>query len=110
MIEDRIQKIEDRIQAASHLPPELKAELLDVTAQLRKELLELHSQSSEKAHAVTELTETSANHATNPENNVPSIEKAIQELNESVEEFEVSHPDLAAALNRMAMILANMGI
>lgn len=110
MIEDRIQKIEERIHAASHLPPELKTELLDVTAALRKELVQLHSHSSEKAAALTELTEASTHKATSPEGHLPSIEKAIEELNESVEEFEVSHPDLAAALNRMAMILANMGI
>lgn len=110
MIEDRIQKIEARIQSASHLAPESKTELLDLLESLRKELGGLNGQASEKAAHIAELTETSTHEATKEEAHLPTLERAIHGLNQSVEEFEVTHPDLSATLNRIAVILSNMGM
>jgi len=38
------------------------------------------------------------------------LKAALSGLTGSVEEFETSYPDLAAVLNRLAAVLANMGM
>lgn len=38
------------------------------------------------------------------------LQALIEKLQEQAEEFEVTHPELVDTINRLCMMLANMGI
>ncbi len=110
MIEDRIRKIEARINGTEKLPADTKAELLALLESLRQEVAELSESHGEDADSIARFAEASAHEATRAEQKPELLEAAINGLNATVEEFEVSHPKLADTINRIAMILSNMGM
>ena len=110
MIEDRLKKIEEQISAAANIPEESRAELLDVLASLRSEIAALPSNKEDEARSIATFAEASAHEATRSSRKPRLLQAALSGLTESVGEFETSHPDLAAVLNRLATVLANMGI
>ena len=74
MLEDRLKKLEDQINAASeNLSDGARDELLDTLASVRAEI-------------------------------------AVSGIAGTLQEFETSHPELAAVVNRVAMVLSNMGV
>jgi hypothetical protein len=91
MIEDTLAKIEARVLEAGGLPPDKRLELQQLLAELRREAHLLPAQS----FAVPE-EETA--HGT------------VSRLQESLTEFETTHPQLVGVVNRISNILANMGI
>ena len=110
MIEDRLKKIEEQIGAASNIPAETQAELLALLASLRSEIAALPSAREDEARSIATFTEASAHEATRSAKKPQLLEAALSGLKGSVEEFETSHPDLAAVLNRLAAVLSNMGM
>jgi hypothetical protein len=91
MIEERLTKLEEQIEASANLPRESREEMLHLLAALRSEIAALPS-------GETQLI-------------VPDGEEsALSELREKVKELESSHPDLAAAVNRLSIVLSNMGM
>lgn len=86
MIEERLNKLQEQIEASANLPPESREEMLRLVAALRSDIDE-----TQRA--------------------VPSGDgSALSELTEKVKVFESSHPDLAAAVNRLSIVLSNMGM
>jgi len=110
MIEDRIKKIEEQIATAGNIPSESKAELLNLLAALRSEIATLPSTQEDEARSIATFTEASTHEATRSSVRPQLLEAALSGLKGSVEEFETSHPDLAAVLNRLALVLSNMGM
>lgn len=110
MIEDRLKKLEDQIGAAANIPEESRAELLRLIAALRSEIAALPSTRADDARSAATFAEASAHEATRESVRPQLLEAAISGLKGSVEEFETSHPDLAAILNRLAIVLSNMGM
>ena len=110
MIEDRLMNIEEQIGAASNIPAETQAELLKLLASLRSEIAALPSAREDEARSIATFAEASAHEATRSAKKPQLLEAALTGLTGSVEEFETSHPDLAAVLNRLAAVLSNMGI
>ncbi len=110
MIEDRIQKIEARINRSESISPQTRAELVELLAALRNEVSALPTDRTDAAQSAAHFAEASAHEATRTERNPALLRAALEGLTGSVEAFEVSHPQLAATLNRMAVILSNMGI
>jgi ABC-type transporter Mla subunit MlaD len=99
MIEETIQQIEARLDAASNLSPETRAELTTLVAKLRAEAARLPSTSPDSDHA---------NATTSPE--AESMQDSVDQLRRSVEEFEGSHPRLVQLANHLANTLAGLGI
>jgi hypothetical protein len=97
MLQDTISKIEDRIQNSAALGDEHRAELLKLLGHLKTEITALSTTHQEEAESIAALAELSAR-------------DSIGGLQSSVGEFETSHPGLAAVVNRIASLLANMGI
>ena len=93
MIEDTIAKIEQRLRTAQSLPPAERRELEQLLAQLRVD-----------AHL---LPAPAADRASDSEEDVHT---ALGRLQESLTEFETTHPQLVGTVNRISTILANMGI
>jgi chromosome segregation ATPase len=92
MIEDTIAKIEERLRTAQHLPSSERAELEDLLAQLRRETASLPSVSEQFRDEDEDVHTT------------------LGRLEESLTEFETTHPQLVGIVNRISTILANMGI
>ncbi len=90
MIEERLNKLEEQIEASENLPQETRAEMLRLLAALRSEIAERPEE--------TQLA-------------IPDGDgSALAELNEKVKELESTYPDLAAAVNRLSIVLSNMGM
>ena len=94
MIQEHIDQIESKVRDAKNVPSETQAEILSLLESLKAEIATLAKAREEKGSEEEE----------------GRAEGAIHELTRSVEGFEASHPELVANVNRLAMILSNMGI
>jgi hypothetical protein len=110
MLQDTISKIEGRIQNAEALGEVPRAELVKLLGELRTEITALSKTHHEQAESIASFAEVSAREATRETRNPKVLEHSIGGLQLSVGEFETSHPRLAAVVNRIASLLANMGI
>ncbi len=110
MLQDTISKLEGRIQNSGALDGEHRAELLKLVRQLKTEITELSKTHQEQAESIASFAEVSAREATRESKNPQVLQHSIGGLQLSVGEFETSHPGLAAVVNRIASLLANMGI
>jgi len=110
MKEETISQIEERIKNAGALKEENRAELLGLLAQLKAEVGALSRTNQEQAQSIAGFTEISTHEATREEPNPKSLNHSILGLESSVNNLEKSHPQLVAVVNRIAQMLANMGI
>jgi hypothetical protein len=110
MLHDTISKIEGRIQSSGALGDEHRAELLKLLGELKTEITALSKTHHEQAESIASFAEVSAREATRESKNPQVLRHSIGGLQSSVGEFETSHPQLAALVNRIASMLANMGI
>jgi hypothetical protein len=110
MLHDTISKIEERLQNSAALSPSQRADLLKLLGQLRAEIGRLSKTHEEEAESIASFAEVSAREAMRQSRNPRLVEHSIGGLKSSVEEFETTHPDLAGLVNRLATMLANMGI
>jgi len=106
----KIVKIEARLQNSAALGEEQRAELLSLLAQLKTEITKLSKTHREQAESIASFAEVSATEATRESKNPQTLRHSIGGLQSSVGGFESTHPKLAAVVNRIASVLANMGI
>ena len=95
MIEETIQQIEARLQSATNLSPETRAELSSLLAKLRAEAAHLPPPEER---------------AVPPKAEGEPIRDSGDQLRRSVEEFEESHPHLVQLANHVANTLSGLGI
>jgi hypothetical protein len=110
MLQDTISKIEGRIQNSAALGDEHRAELLKLLGQLKTEITAISKTHQEQAESIASLAEVSAREATRESKNPQVLGHSIGGLQSSVGEFETSHPRVGGVVNRIASLLANMGI
>lgn len=110
MIQDRIEKIEATLQAAAHLTPATRDELLRLLGELKAEVGGLNESHPEDADSITRFAGASFHEATRSSRKPEQTEAALKGLTSSVAEFQTSHPRLAEAVDRLATALSNMGI
>jgi hypothetical protein len=110
MLQDAISKIEGRIQNSNAITEGHRAELLSLMGQLKGEIDQLSKTHQEQAQSITSFTEVSTHEATRESRNPELLKHSIGGLNSSVGEFETTHPQLVGIVNRIATMLANMGI
>ncbi|HUN54860.1 MAG TPA: DUF4404 family protein [Smithella sp.] len=110
MIQDRLDKIEERLKQNQAVKESDKAELLDLLKSLRTEITDLSKTRHEQAESVAGFAELSAREATRKEKNPELISLSIKGLTSSVQDFEVSHPQLVEIINRFCTMLSNLGI
>lgn len=94
MIEDTIEKIESRLRTNNSLSPSERSELEQLLSQLRNE-----------ARSLPRLPLSATAGSPNDD-----AHTALGQLQESLTEFEATHPQLVGTVNRISTILANMGI
>jgi hypothetical protein len=110
MLDETISKIEARIENAHALNDTQRAELVKLIGQLKTEIGTLSKTHQEQAESIASFAEVSAREATRETPNPKLIEHSVGGLESSVGGFEESHPQLVAVVNRIASMLANMGI
>jgi YesN/AraC family two-component response regulator len=110
MIEETLKKIEATIDKSCAVPEENRAELQDLLTRLKSEISELSKTHDEHARSIAGFTELSMHEATREEKNKELLKLSLEGLSSSVQGFEGSHPKLVEIVNRIAVMLANIGI
>ncbi|HEY5533910.1 MAG TPA: DUF4404 family protein [Ignavibacteria bacterium] len=110
MKKNTLENIEEKIRTYDILSKEKKSELLSLIVKLKKEISELAKSKAEHAESIVGFMERSTHEATRKHKNSNLFKLSIDGLYASVKEFEVSHPKLVDKVNKIASMLANMGI
>ena len=110
MIQDRLDKIEERLKQSSTVKESEKAELLSLLTTLRAEIAGLSHTHHEQAESIAGFAELSAREATRSEKSSDLFNISINGLTSSVQGFEVSHPRLVGMINTFCEMLAKLGI
>ena len=110
MVQNTIEKIEEKIRTNSSLTEKNKTELLDLLAILKPEITEFSKAQIEHAESITGFMERSTHEATRQVKNPTLLKIAVEGLSASVKGFEESHPKLVENVNYIANALSNMGI
>jgi hypothetical protein len=110
MIQDRIDKIEEKIKQSKEVKENEKDELLNLLTNLRAEIDDFSKTHNEQADSIVRFTELSAHEATRKEKSPELLNLSIEGLTSSIEGFEVSHPRLVGIINRFSTMFYNMGV
>ena len=110
MIQDHLNKIEDRLKQSEAVKESDKAELLALLTTLRTEIADLSQTHYEQAESITGFAELSAREATRSEKNPALLNLSVKVLSSSVHGFETSHPRLVEIINTFSTMLSNLGI
>ena len=110
MTDERIQKITSAVEAADHISPEKKTELLAVLAKLKPAIAEVAQTSEEEAESISRFVEASAQEVASKNERSESLEKVLNKLKQTVEKFEASHPQLSVFVSEYSAVLSGMGI
>jgi len=110
MIQDHLDKIEERLKQSEAVKESDKAELLTLLMTLRKEISDLSQTHYEQAESIIGFAELSAREATRSEKDPVLLNLSIEGLASSVQGFETSHPRLAEIINTFCTMLSNLGI
>ncbi len=110
MLQNTIDKIEERLRESKSLNEGNKSELLNLLSTLKVEIANLSKTHSEQAESITGFAQLSTHEATRQEKNPELLKLSIEGLGKSVRGFESSHPRLVNAVNNICSMLANLGI
>ena len=103
----KIETIEKKIETTSQIDAKTKGDLLELLRSLKSELKEVHP---ETAHNIADKTNISAGKVLSSDNKKNELQEDIDGLQETVGEFEASHPKLVQVVNRLCMMLSDIGI
>jgi len=106
MKDEQIEKIKSAVQSADHILPEKKAELLRLISNLRPVIVKASQTHDEHAAKIAQLVEASAHEAARKK----PTKNLLNELEQSVEKFEASHPELVALVTEYTAFLSAVGI
>jgi len=110
MIQETVRKLERVIEAMQSVDSAKKTELLALLDSLKSEVGKLSETRVEHAHSIAGLTEMAAHEALRKEKSPRLLKHSLDGLSLSVQELEVTHPKLVAAINRLCEMLAGIGI
>ncbi len=110
MIQERLDKIEEKLKQSAAVKENDKDELLALLNSLRTEITDLSKTHGEQAESIARFAELSAHEATRSEKSDDLVDLSIQGLATSIQGFEVSHPRLVGVINAFCNYLTNMGI
>jgi hypothetical protein len=110
MIQDHLDRIEERLKQSETVKEADKTELLTLLTNLRGEINELSRTHYEQAESITGFAGLSAREAMRREKSPPLLNLSIRGLASSVQGFETTHPGLVEIVNRLCTTLSNLGI
>lgn len=109
MLQDTLEKIEERVRQAA-IAPQQRTELLELLAALKSEVGTLSRTHEEQAESIAAFTAVSAHEATRDQKNPELMDLSLRGLTHSVQGFEESHPKLVQLVNSISTTLSNLGI
>lgn len=112
MIDDTIQKLEDRVNSMRGISPEKRSELAHLVSTLRTEMHTLATTRSGSAASIARFASLSMIEASREDSDAnPRLkELSLKGLSTSVEGFEASHPKLVSIVNQICNTLSTLGI
>jgi ABC-type transporter Mla subunit MlaD len=110
MTDEHIEKTKSAIESAENIPADRKAELLDLLSKLKPAIAKVSETHHDDAKSIARLVEASAHETIHAEKESELSKSPLQELKQSVENFEASHPQLAAFVNQYSTLLSALGI
>ncbi len=110
MIDEHIEKTKSAVESAENIPPDRKAELLDLLSKLKPEIAKVSETHHEDAQSIARLVEVAAQETIRAEKKPERITRLSHELKRSVDNFEASHPELVAFVTRYTAMLSALGI
>jgi prefoldin subunit 5 len=110
MTDEHIEKTKSTIEAAGNIPADRKAELLDLLSKLKPAIAKVSQTHHEDARSIARLVEASAHETIRAQKKPEQSKRLLHELKQSVENFEASHPQLAAFVTQYSTVLSALGI
>jgi len=110
MTDEHIEKTKSAIESAENIPADRKAELLDLLSKLKPAIAKVSQTHHEDARSIARLVEASAHETIRPEKKPEHTNRLLRELRESAQNFEATHPHLAAFVNQYSTLLSALGI
>ena len=110
MTDEHIEKTKSAIESAENIPADRKAELLDLLSKLKPAIAKVSETHHEDAKSIARLVEASAQETIRLEKKPEHTHRLLHELKKSVENFEASHPKLAASVGKYSTLLSALGI
>jgi len=108
MIEETLQKLENRLDQSKNLNEENRRDLQEMVRELRLQIDELDD--DDQAESIAAFTENSAREALREQQDQDLLDIALDGLKKSTREFEASHPTLTSVVNNICHQLSNLGI
>jgi hypothetical protein len=105
MTEERIEKTKSAIESAENIPADKKAELLGLLSKLKPAIAKVSQTHREDARSITRLVEASTPETIRAEKKPKRSKSLSDELKRCVENFEASHPELAAFVTQYSGFL-----
>ena len=110
MSDERIERTKSAVDAADHIPADKKAALSEALSKLKPALAQISQTHHEDAESIARLVEASAHEATRRKKHPKLLNTLLHGLKQSVQDFEVSHPNLVAFVGEYSTLLSGMGI
>ena len=110
MIDETLDRIENRLRNLESLDADKKRELANLVSKLKAEVVELSQTHAEHAESITRFADLSAHEATRQDFNQDLRDISSEGLSTSVKGFEASHPKLVDIVNAICTQLAHLGI
>src|ERR1700745_4144071 len=106
MTDEHIEKTKSAIASAENIPADRKAELLDLLSKLKPAIAKVSETHHEDARSIARLVEASAQETIRTRKKPERSKRLLHELKQSMENFEASHPQLAAFVNQYSTVLS----
>src|SRR5256886_15822009 len=100
MTDEHIEKTKSAIESAENIPADRKAELLDLLSKLKPAIAKVSETHHEDARSIARLVEASAHETIRPEKKPEHTNILMHELKQIGQNFEATHPRLAASGNQ----------
>jgi prefoldin subunit 5 len=110
MTDERIEKTKSAIESAGNIPADKKAELLGLLSKLKPEIAKVSQTHHGDARSIAHLVEASAQETIRAQKKPERIKRLLQELKQSAQNFEASHPELVAFVTEYSAFLSALGI
>ena len=110
MTDEHIEKTKSAIASAENIPADKKAELLGLLSKLKPAIAKVSETHHEDARSIARLVEASAQETIRAQTKPELNKRLLHELKQSVENFEASHPQLAAFVTQYSTVLSASGI
>ncbi|RAP36534.1 DUF4404 domain-containing protein [Candidatus Marinamargulisbacteria bacterium SCGC AAA071-K20] len=110
MINETIKKIEDTLKKAKHISEEKRKELNELLSSLKNEVSTLSETQPDDAKSIVGFAEVATHEALRDTQKNDLLSLAQNGLDQSVQEFTSSHPNLSAVVKTLTRTLSNLGV